>query len=55
MADLLILGMHNKDCMGSHKILKSYGKSLCKYWLHFYSKAVKWNRNRSLISSEEPI
>lgn len=30
MADLFILRMLKKDCMGSHKILKSYGKSRCK-------------------------
>lgn len=30
MADLFILGTLKKDSMGSHKILKSYGKSLCK-------------------------
>lgn len=50
LADLFILGMLKKDCMGNHKILKSYGKCLCKYRLHFHHQVVQANRNRSLIS-----
>lgn len=30
LAHLFILGTLKKDCMGSHKFLKSYIKSLCK-------------------------